>query len=100
MQLIAYIDKRLYQELYAISKVQLAQKNYAKWNDYEVKIDQSLLQRIKEFMPIDGENKANAKSFRLTKNGRETGVFQIKEGRNNVHNLQEPQEEQIREENQ
>jgi len=93
--LVAFIDKRLYQELYAISKVQLAQKNYAKWNDYELKIDESLIQRIKEFMPIDGENKANAKSFRLTKNGRETGIFNIKESGNNIYNLQEPQDEQI-----
>ena len=93
--MVAFIDKRLYQELYAISKVQLAQKNYAKWNDYELKIDESLIQRIKEFMPIDGENKANAKSFRLTKNGRETWIFNIKESGNNIYNLQEPQDEQI-----
>lgn len=73
----------------------MAQKNYAKWNDYELKIDESLLQRIKEFMPIDGENKTNAKSFRLTKNGRETGLFKLKEGGNNIYNLQEPQGEQI-----
>ena len=65
----------MYQELYAINKVQSAQKNFAKWSNYSVKIDESLLDNIKKFVPIDGSNKANAKSLRLKKNGLSTGVF-------------------------
>ena len=65
----------MYQELYAISKMQMAQKNFAKWNNYSVKIDESLLDNIKKFVPIDGSNKTSAKAYRLTKNKFSTGVF-------------------------
>ena len=65
----------MYQELYAISKMQMAQKNFAKWNNYSVKIDESLLDNIKNFVPIDGSNKTSAKAYRLTKNKLSTGVF-------------------------
>ena len=74
--MIAFIDKELYKELYAISKIQL--KNYVKWSNFEVKIDESLLNNIKQFVPVDGGNKRNAKAYRLTKNGRETEVFKAR----------------------
>ena len=38
LQLIAYVDKELYKNLYSISKMQMAQKSFAKWNDYVVKL--------------------------------------------------------------
>ena len=65
----------MYQELYAISKMQMAQKNFAKWNNYSVKSEESLLYNIKKFVPIDGSNKTSAKAYRLTKNKLPTGVF-------------------------
>ena len=55
--------------------MQLAQKNFSKWNNYAVKIDESLLNNIDKFVPIDGNNKSNAKSYRLTKNKNSTCVF-------------------------
>ncbi len=84
--MIAFVDKALYQELYAINKVQLAQKNYGKWNNYQIEINETLLNNIKDFVPIDGEKKSNAKSYRLTKNKLPTGVFIEKkeENRNNI----------------
>lgn len=71
------MDKRLYQELYAISKMQLAQKNYAKWSKYSVKIDEYLLENIKKFVPVDGNNGNNTKLYRLTKNRLPTGIFNV-----------------------
>ena len=71
------MDKRLYQELYAIRKMQLAQKNYAKWIKYTVKIDEYLLENIKKFVPVDGNNSNNTKLYRLTKNRLPTGIFNV-----------------------
>ena len=51
-------------------------------------------------MPIDGENKANTKAFRLIKNGNGNRVFKIKDGGNNAQEPQEQQDEHIDEENQ
>ena len=71
------MDKPLCQELYAIRKMQLAQKHLAKWNNYSVKINEHLLNNIKKFVPIDGNNCANTKLYRLTKNKISTVVFNI-----------------------
>ena len=59
--------------------MQLAQKSFSKWNNYAVKIDESLINNINKFVPIDGNNKSNAKSYRLTKNRNSTGVFDAKQ---------------------
>ena len=59
--------------------MQLAQKNFSKWNNSAVKIDESLLNNIDKFIPIDGNNKSNAKLYRLTKNKNSTGVFDAKQ---------------------
>ena len=75
--MIAYIDKLLYQELYAISKIQLIQTNFAKWYNYEVKIDESLLNNIRQFVPIDGGNKSNWKAYRLLKKIEEKLVYLV-----------------------
>ena len=42
-----------------------------------MKIDEHLLNNIKKFVLIDGNNCANAKLIRLTKNKIFTGVFNI-----------------------
>ena len=71
------MDKPLYQELYTIGKMQLAQKHLTKCNNYSVKNDEHLLNNIKKFVQIDGNNCANTKLYRLTKNKISTGVFNI-----------------------
>ena len=53
LQLIAYVDKELYKNLYSISKMQMAQKSFAKWNDYVVEIDHNLLNNIKNYSAIE-----------------------------------------------
>ena len=58
--------------------MQLAQKNFSKWNNFAVKIDESLINNINKFVPIDGNNKSNANLHRLTKNKNSTGVFDAK----------------------
>ena len=52
-QFIAHIDKNLYRELYGISKVQLMQKNYSKWNDFEIEVDEGILNNMKKYEAID-----------------------------------------------
>lgn len=96
--MIAFVDKALYQELYAISKMQLAQKNYAKWNNYEIKVEEALLNSIRQFVPIDGEKKSNSKSYRLTKNRIPTGVFSQKREQNLNNNIGQQQNSEINEE--
>ena len=54
LQLIAYVDKELYKNLYSISKMQLGQKNFAKWNNYVVEIDSNLFNNIKNYSSIEG----------------------------------------------
>ena len=71
------MDKPSHQELHAIGKMQLARKHFAKRNNHSVKFDEHLPNNIKKFVPIDGNNCANTKSHRLTKNEISTGVFNI-----------------------
>ena len=35
----------------------MTQKNYYKWSNYEIKVDESLMNNIKNFVPVDGEKK-------------------------------------------
>ena len=56
-------------------KLQMGQKNYSKWNQYDVLVDEKIMTSIKEFVPVDASGKSHSKSFRLTKNGQITGVF-------------------------
>ena len=52
-QLIAHIDTNLYRELYGISKVQLMQKNYSRWNDFEIEVDERILNNMKKYEAIE-----------------------------------------------
>lgn len=52
-KLIAHIDKELYRELYGISKMQLCQKNLNKWNNFQLEIDEGILNSLKQYVPID-----------------------------------------------
>ncbi len=81
------MDKNLYQELYAISKMQFGQKKFEKWNNYDLLIDEKILKNIQQFVPVDKIGNAHSKSFRLTKKGQVTGVFnQINVDNNNTEN--------------
>ena len=40
------------------------------------------MDNIKRFSPIDGNNRTNNKSFRISKNGIGTGVFNARENNN------------------
>lgn len=39
-------------------------------------------------MPVDGEKNTNSKAYRITKNGRPTGVFKPKNSQNMPNNIQ------------
>ena len=53
VQLIAYVDPTLYKELYAISKIQLSQQKYKKWNDFKVEINTNLIENIHNYSTVD-----------------------------------------------
>ena len=53
VQLIAYVDPTLYKELYAISKIQLSQQKYKKWNDFKVEINTNLIENIHNYSIVD-----------------------------------------------
>ena len=53
VQLIAYVDPTLYKELYAISKIQLSQQKYKKWNDFKVEINENLIENIHNYSSVD-----------------------------------------------
>ena len=71
----------------------------AKWNNYEIKVEESLLNSILQFVPIDGEKKANSKSHRLTKNKIPTRVFSEKVELNQNNNIEQQQNLENVEEN-
>ena len=70
-----------------------------KWKNYDLEIDEALLANIQRFALIEGENKPNQISFRLTKKGFETGVFNIKEKNSNHIRIQLEQNMNKNEEN-
>ena len=53
VQLIAYVDPTLYKDLYAISKIQLSQQKYKKWNDFKVEINTNLIENIHNYSTVD-----------------------------------------------
>lgn len=52
-QLVAYIDQNLYKELYAISKTELGKRNINKWKDYTIEIESGVLEKLRNFAPIE-----------------------------------------------
>ena len=66
-----------------------------KWSKYELKIDESLLYNIQKFVPVDGSNKTNTKSYRLKKKGLSTGVFNEKSNQNPNLNIYGSQNNEI-----
>ena len=57
--------------------------------DYGLIIEKEIFEKIKQFEPINANGSKNNKGFRITKNGRNTGIFkkiQEYDGRNNIGN--------------
>ena len=82
--MVAYLDPELYRQFYAISKEQSGNGSYNKWEDYNLVIEKNILDKIKQFVPINPNTSKNSKGFRLMKNGKDTGIFQ--KARNNGEN--------------
>ena len=55
---------------------------------YDLEINANLINNIERFVPIDSNNKSNAKYYKLSKNGISTGVFNAKEDNNNLIRIQ------------
>lgn len=53
LQLIAYVQPNLYQELKNIEKEHLNQKCFNKWNQYQIQISQDIFNNLKHFKPIE-----------------------------------------------
>ena len=51
--MIAHLDKNLYQELYAISKIRLCERQNEKWNQYNLKIDDKIYENVKKYVSVD-----------------------------------------------
>ena len=47
------MDANLYRQLYIISKEELAKRNFTKWKDYELTINIDILDKLKNFNPVD-----------------------------------------------
>ena len=70
--------------------MQMSQKKFVKWNNYDLLIDEKILKNIQQFVPVDNIGNSRSKSFRLTKKGQSTGVFNpINMGNNNIENHNE-----------
>ena len=73
--MIAYVNPALYIQLETIAKEQKSQRNFNKWNNYNIKLTQEVYNKLREFVPIKNIKK-NSKAFRLTNKGQNTGIFQ------------------------
>ena len=86
---MAYLEPVLYKQFYAITKEQLGNNSSNKWEDYGLIIEREIFEKIKQFEPINANGSKNSKGFRITKNGRNTGIFkkiqEYEEG-NNIRN--------------
>ena len=72
---MAYLEPVLYKQFYAITKEQLGNSSLNKWEDYGLIIEKEIFEKIKQFEPINANGSKNNKGFRITKNGRNTGIF-------------------------
>ena len=67
LTLVAYIDPNFYKSFYSIYKEQTAERKYNEWVNYTIDVKSDILEKVKQFVPIDSNNSGN-KSFKLTKN--------------------------------
>ena len=74
LTLVAYVDPQLYAEFYNSYKEEIQKRNYKKWSDYNVEINNNLINDIENFVPVN-QNEKNKGGFRLFKNKQSTNVF-------------------------
>lgn len=79
LTLVAYIDPELYKNFYSIYKQQTMERKFNKWSNYTIDIKSDILQKIKQFVPIELDQGRNS-GFQLTKN--HVNNYTFKEGRN------------------
>ena len=88
---MAYLEPVLYKQFYTITKEQLGNNSLNKWEDYGLIIEKEIFEKIKQFEPINVNGSKNNKGFRITKNGRNTGIFKklqdYDEGNNIPNNI-------------
>jgi len=84
LSLVAFLDADLYRKLYIISKEELGKRNISKWKDYEMTLNIEILNKLKNFHPIE-DTSTKSKPFRLSKNGEKIGIFNhIEHGPQNI----------------
>lgn len=79
--MVAHLEPELYRQFYAIAKEQASDVAFNKWDDYELVLDKNIINKIKNFVPVNEYGKSN-KGFRITKNGKSTGIFYKKNEQN------------------
>ena len=85
---MAYLEPVLYKQFYAITKEQLGNNSLNKWEDYGLIIEKEIFEKIKQFEPINANGSKNSKGFRITKNGRNTGIFRKLQDYDEGNNIQ------------
>lgn len=50
---MSYVDPVLFENLHRIEKEQLGNKSYSKWDNYQIKIQGDILEKLKSFNPIN-----------------------------------------------
>ena len=100
---MANLEPVLYKEFYAITKEQLGNNSVNKWEDYGLVIQKDIFEKIKQFEPINANGSKNNKGFRITKNGRDTGIFrkiqEYEEDNNIGHNINDNNQNNIEQQN-
>ena len=86
--LLTLVDRALYKSFYSIYKEKTMQIKFNKWNNYSIDIKSDILQKLKQFIPIDANN-STSRSFKLTKNHLPTYSFKesIHRKNNSVNSL-------------
>ena len=52
-QLIAYVDAELYKKLYIISKEEISKRKSNKWKDYQIIIDDDIIEKLNAYNLIE-----------------------------------------------
>ena len=47
--MISYVDKNLFNELYNIAKQQIGSKKYSKWENYKIKVQETMMDKLRAF---------------------------------------------------
>ena len=80
LTLVPYVYPQLYHEFYNSYKEEIQKRNYKKWSGYNVEISNDLINDVKNFVPVNSNDK-NKGGFRQFKNKQSTNFF------NQIHNI-------------